>query len=87
MADPKPSFQTFALGELAQFTREGTYATDASPDFHLFYVGRDDVHGILKPRDPEVPCGAASSSNPARAGPESNRLQRRRSDTWRITRV
>lgn len=48
MADPKPSLQTFALGELAQFTREGTYATDASPDFHLFYVGRDDVHGILK---------------------------------------
>ena len=48
MADTKPSLQTFTLAELAQFTREGTYATDASADFHLFYVGRDDVHGILK---------------------------------------
>jgi hypothetical protein len=48
MSDPKPSLQTFVLSDLAQFTREGTYATDASGDFHLFYVGRDDVHGILK---------------------------------------
>jgi hypothetical protein len=39
---------TFTLAELAPFTREGTYATDASPDFHLFFTGRDDVHGILK---------------------------------------
>jgi hypothetical protein len=46
--DPSPSLQTFALSELAPFTREGTYASDASADFHLFYVGRDDVHGILK---------------------------------------
>ncbi len=42
------TLQDFALAELAQFTREGAYAPDASPDFHLFYVGRDDVHGILK---------------------------------------
>jgi hypothetical protein len=48
VAEPKPSLQTFVLAELAQFTREGTYATDASPDFHLFYVGRDNVHEILK---------------------------------------
>lgn len=48
MTEPKPSLQTFVLSDLAQFTREGTYATDASADFHLFYVGRDDVHEILK---------------------------------------
>jgi hypothetical protein len=38
---------SFHLEELATFTREGVFATDASKDFHLFYVGRDDVHGIL----------------------------------------
>src|SRR5215472_2770912 len=41
------SLQTFSLTELEQFTREKTYATNASKDFHMFYVGRDDVHGIL----------------------------------------
>jgi hypothetical protein len=48
MPDTKPSLLTFDLSELAQFTREGVYATDASADFHLFYAGRDDVHGILR---------------------------------------
>jgi hypothetical protein len=43
-----PSLQRFALAELAPFTREGAFASNASRDFHLFYVGRDDVHGILK---------------------------------------
>jgi hypothetical protein len=43
-----PSLQRFSLEELASFTKEGTFASDASRDFHLFYVGRDDVHGILK---------------------------------------
>jgi hypothetical protein len=33
---------------LAQFTKEGAFATGASTMFHLFYVGRDDVHGVLK---------------------------------------
>lgn len=42
------SLQAFTLAELAQFTREKSYAPDASPDFHMFFVGRDDVHGILK---------------------------------------
>jgi hypothetical protein len=42
------SLQTFTLAELAQFTKEGTYSTNASKDVHLFYVGRDDVHDILK---------------------------------------
>ena len=42
-----PSLQTFTLADLAQFTREGAYSLNASKDFHLFYVGRDDVHSIL----------------------------------------
>lgn len=42
------SLQTFNLLELQQYTKEKTYATTASKDFHLFYVGRDDVHDILK---------------------------------------
>jgi hypothetical protein len=28
--------------------KEKVYATTASKDFHLFYLGRDDVHSILK---------------------------------------
>lgn len=42
------SLQRFVLEDLASFTKEGTFASNASRDFHLFYVGRDDVHGILK---------------------------------------
>ena len=42
------SLQTFSLLELQQYTKEKVYSTDASKDFHLFYVGRDDVHDILK---------------------------------------
>jgi hypothetical protein len=42
------SLQTFDLSDLEQYTREKSYATTASKDFHLFYVGRDDVHNILK---------------------------------------
>lgn len=48
MPDKPPSLQTFTLVDLQQFTKEGTYSTNASKDFHLFYVGRDDVHDILK---------------------------------------
>src|SRR5580704_2624077 len=43
-----PNLQRFALEDLAPFTKEGIFAKSASQDFHLFYVGRDDVHGILK---------------------------------------
>jgi hypothetical protein len=43
-----PSLQTFDLLELQPFTKEKAYSTSASKDFHLFYVGRDDVHSILK---------------------------------------
>ena len=43
----KPHLQTFTLVDLARYTKEGVYSRNASKDFHLFYVGRDDVHGIL----------------------------------------
>lgn len=43
-----PSLQTFTLADLQPFTREGVYAANASQDFHLFYAGRDDIHGILQ---------------------------------------
>jgi hypothetical protein len=46
--DPAQSLQTFNLLDLQQYTQEKVYATLASRDFHLFYVGRDDVHDILK---------------------------------------
>lgn len=42
------SLQTFTLTDLDQYTKEGGYSSNMSKDFHLFYVGRDDVHGILK---------------------------------------
>jgi hypothetical protein len=42
------SLQTFSLPDLQQYTQEKTYSNNASKDFHLFYVGRDDVHDILK---------------------------------------
>jgi hypothetical protein len=48
IADPTQSLQTFQLTDLARFTREGSYSSTASEDFHLFYVGRDDVHDLLK---------------------------------------
>ena len=46
--DPAESLQKFTLADLQPFTRERAYAITASPDFHLFFVGRDDVHNILK---------------------------------------
>jgi hypothetical protein len=48
LADPSQSLQTFTLLDLQQYTREKSYSNTASVDFHLFYVGRDDVHNILK---------------------------------------
>lgn len=48
IADPTKTLQTFDLLELQQYTQEKSYSTNASKDFHLFYVGRDDVHDILK---------------------------------------
>ena len=48
LGDKSQSLQTFNLLDLQQYTREKAYSTTASKDFHLFYVGRDDVHDILK---------------------------------------
>jgi hypothetical protein len=48
LGDPTQSLQTFTLNDLALFTKEGSYSTTASKDVHLFFVGRDDVHDILK---------------------------------------
>jgi hypothetical protein len=38
---------TFKLDDLAQFTKEGTFGVNDSPDYRVLYVGRDDVHGAL----------------------------------------
>ncbi len=46
--DPTQNLQTFDLSDLQPFTYEKTYSTNPSKDFHLFFVGRDDVHDILK---------------------------------------
>jgi hypothetical protein len=46
--DPLQNLQTFTLDDLAKYTREGVFSGNASKDVHLFYVGRDDVHDILK---------------------------------------
>lgn len=46
--DPTQSLLSFELSDLALFTRERAYSTNPSPDFHLFFVGRDNVHDILK---------------------------------------
>lgn len=48
ISDNAQSLQDFELTDLQQFTREGVYSNTASKDFHLFYVGRDNVHEILK---------------------------------------
>ena len=48
LGDPTQSLQTFTPLDLQQFTLEKSYSTNASKDFHLFYVSRDDVHSILK---------------------------------------
>jgi hypothetical protein len=42
-----PTLQTFQLSDLAQYTKEGVYSSVASTQFHLFFVGRDNVHNIL----------------------------------------
>jgi hypothetical protein len=46
--DNTETLQSFTLDDLAEFTLEKRYSDNASQDFHLFYVGRDDVHEILK---------------------------------------
>jgi len=46
--DPSVSLQRLRPARPAALHQEKVYATSASKDFHLFYVGRDDVHDILK---------------------------------------
>src|SRR5208283_2497269 len=48
LGDPSQSLQTFDLLDLQHYKKERFYSSTASRDFHLFYVGRDDVHNILK---------------------------------------
>jgi hypothetical protein len=47
-ADPTQTLQTFTLDALAGYTREGSFGAGDSPDFRVFYVGRDQVHDVLK---------------------------------------
>ncbi len=46
-APSNPTLQQFTLDDLAVYTAEQAFGPSASPDFRVFYVGRDDVHGIL----------------------------------------
>jgi hypothetical protein len=46
-APTRPTLQEFTLNDLAVYTVEQAFPTTASPDFRVFYVGRDDVHGVL----------------------------------------
>jgi hypothetical protein len=41
------TLQKFTLDDLAVYTAEQAFGPTASPDFRVFYVGRDDVHGVL----------------------------------------
>ena len=42
------SLANFTLDELAQYTSEAAFSPHSSKDFRLFFVGRDDVHRILR---------------------------------------
>ncbi len=46
-APSRPTLQHFSLDDLAVYTAEQAFGPTASPDFRVFYVGRDDVHGVL----------------------------------------
>ena len=43
----RSTLQQFTLDDLALYTAEQAFGPTASPDFRVFYVGRDDVHGVL----------------------------------------
>src|ERR1017187_4348129 len=42
-----PNLLAFTLADLAQFKDTGQYPATQSENHALFYVGRDDVHGVL----------------------------------------
>ena len=46
-APAHPTLQQFTLDDLAVYTAEQAFGPTASADFRVFYVGRDDVHGVL----------------------------------------
>lgn len=46
--DPRFNLNTFTLDDLAPYRREKSFPQNDSSDFRVFYVGRDDVHGVLK---------------------------------------
>lgn len=46
--DPDYNLARFTLDSLAEFKREKQFDANDSTDFRVFYVGRDDVHGVLK---------------------------------------
>lgn len=48
LKDPTQTLQTFHLDDLALYKRARRFDPRDSPDFRNFYVGRDDVHGVLK---------------------------------------
>jgi hypothetical protein len=47
IAPGRQTLQHFTLDDLAVYTAEQAFGPTASPDFRVFYVGRDDVHGVL----------------------------------------
>ena len=46
-APSRSTLQQFSLDDLAAYTAEEAFGPTASADFRVFYVGRDDVHGVL----------------------------------------
>lgn len=48
LVSPQQGLQTFSLKDLEQYTKDGKYDANASEDVHLFFVGKDDVHDVLK---------------------------------------
>lgn len=42
------SLRDFTLTDLAQFTKEGKYDSNYNGEWYLYFVGRDNVHEILK---------------------------------------
>lgn len=48
MSDAPLTLAGFELDDLALFKRSRTFLGGESPDYRSFYVGKDDVHGVLK---------------------------------------
>lgn len=48
LADPTATLHHFRLDDLAPFKRAREFDPRDSTDFRNFYVGRDNVHGVLK---------------------------------------